>query len=53
KEIFEKIGPYNKILDPKLWNNIILKFMARDQPIPFSILPTQSEPLPLRKDILN
>ncbi|RIB00346.1 hypothetical protein C2G38_2234651 [Gigaspora rosea] len=37
KEIFEKIGPYNKILDPKLWNNIILKFMARDQPIPFTL----------------
>ncbi|RIB08777.1 hypothetical protein C2G38_2044865 [Gigaspora rosea] len=53
KHIFEKVRPYQKILDPSLWADIEMKFMVPDQTITSRILPPRSpllKPLPSRSD---
>ncbi|RIB22187.1 hypothetical protein C2G38_2033783 [Gigaspora rosea] len=39
EDIFNKIRPYQKILDPNLWADIMLKFMAPNSPITSRVLP--------------
>ncbi|CAG8821947.1 6198_t:CDS:1, partial [Gigaspora rosea] len=37
--IFKKVRPYQKILDPILWEDIEMKFMMPNQTITSQILP--------------
>ncbi|RIB15923.1 hypothetical protein C2G38_2191317 [Gigaspora rosea] len=39
EDVFNKVRPYQKILDPNLWADIMLKFMAPNSPITSRILP--------------
>ncbi|RIB29195.1 hypothetical protein C2G38_2239035 [Gigaspora rosea] len=39
EDIFNKVKPYQKILDPNLWDDIMLKFMAPNSPITSRVLP--------------
>ncbi|RIB03722.1 hypothetical protein C2G38_2224211 [Gigaspora rosea] len=55
EDVFNKIRPYQKILDPNLWADIILKFMAPNSPVISHVLPPRvnlpSTPLPLRNSV--
>ncbi|RIB22192.1 hypothetical protein C2G38_2243468 [Gigaspora rosea] len=52
EDVFNKVRPYQKILDPTLWADLMLKFMAPNSPITSRVLPPRvnlpSTPLPSR-----
>ncbi|RIB15928.1 hypothetical protein C2G38_1550216 [Gigaspora rosea] len=51
EDVFNKVKPYQKILDPNLWDDIMLKFMAPNSPITSRVLPRRvnlSSTLPSR-----
>ncbi|RIB02123.1 hypothetical protein C2G38_2228707 [Gigaspora rosea] len=53
QDIFKKVRPYQKILDPIMWEDIEMKFMMPDQTITSQILPPRnpsSTSLPSRSD---
>ncbi|RIB12770.1 ICP0-binding domain of ubiquitin-specific protease 7-domain-containing protein [Gigaspora rosea] len=39
EDIFDKVRPYRKILEPTLWEDIMLKFMAPNRNITSNVLP--------------
>ncbi|RIB29194.1 hypothetical protein C2G38_2239033 [Gigaspora rosea] len=39
EDVFNKVKPYQKILEPNLWDDIMLKFMAPNSPITSRVLP--------------
>ncbi|RIB06338.1 hypothetical protein C2G38_2217369 [Gigaspora rosea] len=55
EDVVEKVQPYQKILDPTLWTDIMLKFMAPNKTITSCVLPPRinlSTTLPSR-DVAN